>query len=95
MNERGVRAVKGYAAFATADVAELAIREDECLVVQLLAGMRRGLLPAPSSTTASQAAKGERAFVLEDGSDIFIAQETWTSFDSMLRIYKMCTQPSP
>ena len=33
--------------------------------------------------------------LLEDGSDIFIAQETWTSFDSMLRIYKMCTQPSP
>ena len=30
--------------------------------------------------------------LLEDGSDIFIAQETWTSFDSMLRIYKMCTQ---
>jgi hypothetical protein len=69
LNERGVRAMKGYAAFATADVTELAIREDECLVVQLLAGMRRSLVPPPSTTTAKQAAKGERAFWLEDGSD--------------------------
>lgn len=31
--------------------------------------------------------------LLEDGSDIFISQETWTSFDSMLRIYKMYDFP--
>ena len=31
--------------------------------------------------------------LLEDGSDIFIAQETWTSFGSMLRMYKMYDFP--
>ena len=31
--------------------------------------------------------------LLPDGSDIFIAQETWTGLDSMLRIYKMYDFP--
>ena len=31
--------------------------------------------------------------LLPDGSDIFIAQETWTGLDSMLRIYKMYDLP--
>ena len=100
---------EGYSAAAKASKGALpALKWESILYMNLgdelgdFAGFKPGLgferpLPTFGDLDAFEEAGKCSALIklLEDGSDIFIAQETWTSFDSMLRIYKMCTQPSP